>query len=627
LPIFRRHLPKLLKPRPTPPKKSFFREHILPALFVFLIPGFSAWFFGFAEHSFDTSVYRIIEKRVQAESGISEADKQSTLEFYRKNPVSRIMASEDPKLVHAQDTFEPMANNYAVLRWMKRIAWICLATLLATLLIVGVSANLAARSQAALYTALRIGWPVLRTSAAIQVIGQAILAVALSFWITAIVSEVYYVKFMFIAAFLAFLAVCALFAAIFTRIDNRFTIEGESVSEADAPNLWQRVREMAAKLNTAPPAQIIAGIDSNFFVTEHPVTVGPATYKGRTLFLSLPLLKVMDVSEADAVLGHELAHFSGDDTFWSRKISPLKSRFALYLQKLGAGVAIAVAGFMHLFWKIYMVALGRLSRAREFRADRVGSELVSADAMKRALIKVTTYGEYRVETERSILKEKRVDEGLDLAQRLEQGYPAFVAIFVHSDKANVETVPHPFDSHPTLAMRVAQIGFEIRAALADPEIKKTATESWYQTISTAPELEARLWKRQQDALQSYHRQDLAYRIMPKEDEEAAIVEAQFPRVVFRNMRQATATLDYDRIQLAEWKAPVFLKDIVELRLEGTFGGNQLSIWHQPDGAPKPLRAKLMAESYRSAEGDLLTVLKKYYARHQVATARSAVEEA
>ena len=70
-----------------------------------------------------------------------------------------------------------------------------------------------------------------------------------------------------------------------------------------------------------------------------------------------------------------------------------------------------------------------------------------------------------------------------------------------------------------------------------------------------------------------------------------------------------------------------LNDIIELRLEGAFGGNQLSIWHQPDGAPKPVRAKLMAESYHSTQGDLLTVLRKYYARHEVAKARSAAEQA
>lgn len=45
---------------------------------------------------------------------------------------------------------------------------------------------------------------------------------------------------------------------------------------------------------------------------------------------------------------------------------------------------------------------------------------------------------------------------------------------------------------------------------------------------------------------------------------------------------------------------VFLEDGQEVAfgaaVEGTFGGNQLSIWHQPDGAPKPVRAKLLAES-------------------------------
>src|SRR5205814_778749 len=117
---------------------------------------------------------------------------------------------------------------------------------------------------------------------------------------------------------------------------------------------------------------------------------------------------------ADAVLGHELAHFSGQDTLWSRKISPLTAKFAIYLGLLSNGMSLIVAHFMHLFWKLYGLSIKKLSRAREFRADRLGSEIVSKDAMKRALVKITSYCEYRAKTEAAILEKERVDQELNL---------------------------------------------------------------------------------------------------------------------------------------------------------------------------------------------------------------------
>jgi len=282
---------------------------------------------------------------------------------------------------------------------MKRIAWICLATSLATFVIVGLSVAFSLRSQSAQYYALRLGWPVLRTSAAIQVLGQAVLAVALSFWVTAIWTESYYIKLIIIIGLLAAFAVFALLMAIFAKVDDRCEVAGEVLSETDAPSLWQHVREMAARLKTAEPDRIIVGIVPSFFVTEHPVALGSQVHHGRTLYLSLPMLKVLAVDEADAVLGHELAHFSGEDTLWSRKISPLTGKFALYLKVLSNGLTLAVAHFMHVFWKLYGLSIRRLSRAREFRADQVGADLVSAEAMKRALIKITCYCEYRAATE------------------------------------------------------------------------------------------------------------------------------------------------------------------------------------------------------------------------------------
>jgi Zn-dependent protease with chaperone function len=488
------------------PKVSFFQEHILPVLLIFIIPASSVCFFGYAEREMDEKVYQQLSDKIRADVSIPFAERQRLLDFYKQVPASRIMASHKPDEEKLQATFEPVKLDFAVFRWMKRIGWICLATSFGTLLIVGLSVLFSRRSYAALYWALRTGWLVLRLSAAVQVIGQAILLVALSYWVTAILAEVYFLKLIGVGVTAALTGVILLSIAIFSRVDDALQVEGEILSETDAPTLWKRVREMAQKLNTAPPNQIIAGVEPNFFVTEQTVKIGVARiYQGRTLYLSLPLLKVLSPEEAEAVLGHELAHFSGQDTFWSRKIGPLRAKFALYLHRLGAGFTSMVAHFMHLFWKLYMLSISQLSRSREFRADQIGADLVSKEAVKRALLKITCYCEYRAGTESTILNQETFNRKLDLAYRLEQGYPAFVEMFVRNDKSRRELVPHPFDSHPPLTDRLAHIGFEAGAALNDPAIRQAVAESWYQSISLAPGVEERLWKKHLARLEYVHR--------------------------------------------------------------------------------------------------------------------------
>src|SRR4051812_34994577 len=272
-------------------KPPFFRTHVLPVLFIFLIPGFGAWFFGFAEKRLDREVLQVIETDLRDKSNLPAAEKARVLAFYRRVPVSRLMASTDPGVTHLQSTFSPVRSRYATFRWMKRTAWTCLATIGLTLLIVGLSVAVSFRSQAAQYYALRIGWPVLRTSAAIQVLGQSVLAVALSFWLTAILTESYFLKLIAAITLLAIGAVIALFKAIFTKTSEGCEVNGEILTEADAPTFWGRVKELASALQTNPPDQIVVGIDPSFFVTEHPVTFGSEVLQGRTLYLSLPMLK------------------------------------------------------------------------------------------------------------------------------------------------------------------------------------------------------------------------------------------------------------------------------------------------------------------------------------------------
>ena len=91
----------------TQTTKSFFQRHILPVLFVFLIPGFSAWFFSYAEGNLDGEAFQQVKLELDKDPNISPKEKSGTLEFYRKLPISRIMASDRPELRAIQKAFGP----------------------------------------------------------------------------------------------------------------------------------------------------------------------------------------------------------------------------------------------------------------------------------------------------------------------------------------------------------------------------------------------------------------------------------------------------------------------------------------------------------------------------------------
>lgn len=604
-------------PEPTGKKPGFFREHVLPLVLVFLIPGFGWWFFGHAERQFDEAAKHAVLADLRMEAQLSDEEREDWVSLFETVPISSIMASTDPELQPLQEQFAPAKFSYQNFRWGKWIAIACLGSTLLAFGFVGLGVWYSLRSQAALYLALRTGWPVLRLVAVVQVIGQGVLAVGLSYWVTALWFESYFPKLILIIGVLALGAVALIIKAIFTKPDDRFEQSGELITEEESPRLWQRVREIAEKAGTAPPDQIIGGIDASFFVTEHEVFLDGKKLSGRTLFVSLPLLKELSMAEADAVLGHEMAHFSGDDTLWSRRISPLLGEMSRYLEALYQGaISQPVFHFMHMFWKLYQWSLGKMSRAREFRADRLGAEHASAMDLSTALIKVGAYCEYRGKTEHQLVEQRDLDEEIGLAQRLEHGFPAFLSGYTGDAEAALSEVPHPFDTHPSLASRVEALGLSASEALQSGQVTAKVEDSWRDSVGSADRIEQGLWNKQEELIRDVHDVNLAWSLKPDSAENIALIVRFFPEVEFHNKKGATATLDHSMLKLSDWEAPIGFSAIQDLELNDTLGSKQLTIKHTCPDSGKTKRVKLKPEEFKCAEGDLLAALGNYYGRFE-----------
>lgn len=246
--------------------------------------------------------------------------------------------------------------------------------------------------------------------------------------------------------------------------------------------------------------------------------------------------------------------------------------------------------------------------------------------MKRALIKVASYCEYRFKTENGILAEQRVGTGLPLADRLEQGFPDFLTSFVADEKSIHSDIPHPFDTHPPMADRLTKLGYDATTALGDDELVRPVQNSWYQKIGPADTLEKNLWAKVQENIEAYHGLELAYRLNPTNEEELALVEKYFPKLVLSNKNGEAVTLDYQSISIASVPQPIHFSGITGLKMEETLGVRKLAISHIDPVKNKAMMTKIKPLAYICEEGNLLGLLEKYYGRHKHADSQRVSAE-
>jgi Zn-dependent protease with chaperone function len=422
----------------------------------------------------------------------------------------------------------------------------------------------------------------------------------------------YWPKLIFIVGFLALAAVVLVICGIFKPIRNLFEVQGTLLAPEVAGPLWLQLRTICTTIGTNPPDQIIAGIDDNFFVTEQPVIVGGKAIRGRTLYVSLALLKQLDGQEADSVLAHEMAHFSGQDTMYSKRISPLLVRYGNYLEALGkGGVTLPIFYFMMCFRAFFELSLRRLGRRRETRADRIAVDTTSAQAFARAMLRIVAYSEYREKIQQGLFDQERALEKADIGRQVEYGFADFAATFASNPELGSEETPHPFDSHPPLSQRLATVNMALGSDTASAILGVPGDGHWYRSITGAEELERQQWDQFEAQFRAYHEQTLPYRFLPATDEERQIVLAAFPEVSFTG-KKGTLTLDYDKMHYSSWPGPLRFAEIVKFLLNNS---GVLTVQHKGSGK-RGLEVKM--KDFGNAKQQVLDAINKYYVRYQMA---------
>jgi Zn-dependent protease with chaperone function len=601
---------------------GFVRAYVIPALLLFAIPLVGYGFVRYANGSWDDRFLEAVESSIARDHTVSADQKAELLAFYRATPPSRLCA--DGPAGHPEmkaDFFDEVCGDYHQFGWIRLASVGSTGLGVASLAVMLVCAGLAFASRELQYVSFVAGWNLLRVASAIQVLVQGFIAVMLSFWGTVVFTEHYYAKLIAIIGLLALVAAFKVIVAIFKKPEDVLEVEGEVLTRASSPALWARVDGLCRRLGTQPATHIVGGIDDNFFVTEHPVHLGPHVLTGRTLFVSLSLLKRLDKGEADAVLAHEMAHFSGGDTEYSKRTSPLLSRFRTYLGALHeGGLSWPVFNFMLLYWSLVQLALSTSSRAREIRADRLAADATSPASMASALCRVAAYSSYRARVEASLFGRDSGHETLGIGSRVAAGFLDYARGPNLVSDLSARSFPHPFDSHPPLGARLSALGVNLGNTGVANAVTATPAETWFTEIGDAERIESALWQVYEARFQAAHEASLAYRYLPATAEERAHVERFFPPVQLAGKPgEPSLAVDCTQLHFGGWPDAVAWANLKDIKAEDqTFRGKVLTLQVvTPSGSTEKRTIPLA----KLADGDaVLEVVGRYYGRHMNAVA-------
>lgn len=265
----------------------------------------------------------------------------------------------------------------------------------------------------------------------------------------------------------------------FTMIKAGFSVSrrastsvlGKVISEAAAPELWKFVRGIATRLGATPPNNIVIGLEPNFYVTSADVVVYPGANKqpNETLYLSLPLMRILSRNELTAVIGHELGHFRGEDTKFSLRFYPiyagtgqalaaLKNRSEDGARTLALLPAFAILSF---FMEQFAQAERTIGRDRELEADKAGASVSSGRVLATSLLKIGAFAPLW-DSIRSAMIEA-LNEGKSYANvsilyaevAASSGKPELL------DEVAATATAHPTDTHPPTGARIQALGLSV----------------------------------------------------------------------------------------------------------------------------------------------------------------------
>ena len=367
------------------------------------------------------------------------------------------------------------------LAWLRMLAGATLAGTLLFLAAIKWAGQRCQGNRQLLLTFFRASTYLMTPATLLLVLAQSVLVITLLYYGPAEFLRRIPGGIILMTALGALIAVYQIIRLLFTfNHEIASDVDGKFLSAAQAPELWRFVTDTAAAVGTEPPEHIVAGTDATFFVTETLVRTEEGDARGRTLYLSIPLCQLLTKPELRSVIGHEMAHFRGQDTEFSRKFYPIYRRSAGTLERVagaarsvgsGAYALLPAISLLSFYLESFSAAEAAISRERELAADAAGAGITSKRDLALALMKIIQNDAvwqqaYTELTESSTADKEDLPTPGELFRMLAAEHRQTADRAEQIQKLEGEQLAHPTDSHPPLRTRLEALGFTV-AALYD----------------------------------------------------------------------------------------------------------------------------------------------------------------
>jgi Zn-dependent protease with chaperone function len=255
--------------------------------------------------------------------------------------------------------------------------------------------------------------------------------------------------------------------------------EGHPLQLDEAPALRAEVERVRSAVGAATLHGIV--IDAQLNAAAAYVPSGFGLWRQRHyLILGLPLLQALDRRELAAVIAHEFGHFHGGHGRFAGWIYRLRSSWYRLMEGMSGG-GMSGGQLLWLFFRWYAPYFDAysyvLARRHEYAADAVAAQVVGAESMVAALVRVETAsdwleGEFWPEVHRSARAQAYppVQVYERLAERFGNSLPSHARIPARllRRESGLE------DTHPTLEKRLAALQFDPSLALMQPRAAPAA---------------------------------------------------------------------------------------------------------------------------------------------------------
>lgn len=254
-------------------------------------------------------------------------------------------------------------------------------------------------------------------------------------------------------------------------------VSGICLRESDSPELWQWIRQLSQKGQLTSPDNIVVGFLDCFYVTANAVQIEDGErLTGNTLYLPLTYMALLEESEIAAVVGHELGHFTGEDTQYSLHFMPLYSGMQNSIEQMANNaqgswidrlVLVPALKMASWFLMTFHETVSYWSRIREHAADEAGARAASPRAFSTALLKISALDGYIDRAFENIFYHQKENQDViaSLSGVLKKAQPLDILSGIDNE------ISHPMDSHPTTRSRIAALNVE----LSDELLKRTST--------------------------------------------------------------------------------------------------------------------------------------------------------